>query len=183
MYRVRTIFTGPAGSPWLATHWFSEGGGTAQQAATAARTFWDGIKAHMSTSVTAQVDPVVALIASPTGALTGFEAVTSAPVVGTGATDLAPRSTQGLVQLRTGIIANGREIRGHLFLPGVCEGDNANGGVPSAAYIADVNTAALALKNDANSAWNVYSPANHVDQTITSALCWSQWAILRSRRD
>ena len=41
--RVRTIFTGPAGSPWYSNLYFDAATGTAQNAADAAAPFWGAV--------------------------------------------------------------------------------------------------------------------------------------------
>jgi hypothetical protein len=188
MYRVRTVFEGFQGTPWLNTLYFDADGGTAQQAATAAGTFWGAVDALMDNEVTWRTEPDVPTINPGTGNL---ETVTSTtPVTGAGAlsTIMLPVATQGLIRWRTGIIVGDRELRGRTFVPGLGTASNDNG-ILLAASQTTMQTAAAALISDANSTlvvWHRPSSPGASDGTNASVLTanvWGQFATMRSRRD
>lgn len=188
MYRVRVTFTGGSGVPWLATHYFREAGGTAQQAATAVGTFWGAVDAFINSGTDWTTEADVSLIDDATGQLTGVQSTT--PVTGTGgsAVERLPQQDQILVRWRTGSTVNGRELRGRTFIPGVIEDTNDAGDV-LAATRATILTAAQALITDANSVLLTWhrptSPgaADGSEAIVTTASVWQRFAVLRSRRD
>jgi len=183
VYRVRTSITGGQGGPYLSTLYFNVVGGlTAANANAAVGAFWLAVKGRVATGITMSTEAEVATIDIATGQVTGITAVTPVVNVGTAAGDTCPPATQGLLRWRTGTYIGGREIRGRTFLPGVTETDNVNG-VPSASYISTVNAAAAAMIADANSDFMVYSRKNFDAAPGLSGSVWSQWAVLRSRRD
>lgn len=183
MYRVRTNISGGITGPGLSTFYFNDTSpATAQHAADAVHTFWDSIKNRVVNTVTFQVDPTVYTIDVTTGHPTLVTPVTAAPVVGQSTADPLPYSLQGLIEMHTGFFPGGREVRGRLFIPGADESLSTLG-VPIAAYISSLQTAANALIADPNADWVVWSRKNHTVQPVTSAGVWNQWAVLRSRRD
>jgi len=124
----------------------------------------------------------VAQINEATGTLVGVTSVTPATGTGTDAGDALAIGTNGLLRLFSNVIANGRLVRGRIFLPGPTEGQNT-AGVPISAYTGDYNTAAATLMADANTEWRIWSRTHGVAPDVTAATTWSKWAFLRSRRD
>lgn len=182
LYKVVTQFTGVAGSPYFNTLMFAGSGGSAQQAATAVRTFWNALQGNLADTLRGQVDLEVTSIESSTGDPNGVTAVTSSQIVYTASNTMLPRSSQGLVKLRTGAFLNKREIRGRIFIP--CLTEVANDiGVPSTTIISTVNTAAAALIADGTSDLIIYSNTHHSFASVVSATMWTEWAQLRTRRD
>jgi hypothetical protein len=182
LYRVRTVFTGVQGSPWLNTLFFEETAGTAQQAADAAGAFWGAVDSRMATTVSWSTEAEVAIVNEATNQITSL--TTTTPVTGTGAggaTQL-PIETQGLVRLRTGTFVGGREVRGRFFIPGLTENDN-DSGIPNAGITAVVNPAATTLTGGVNHVLMVFSRVHLVAHNVTSAAMWTSWAGLKSRRD
>lgn len=182
MWRVRTSFTGVTGAPWVSTAFFNETAGTAQQAATAVGAFWNSADSLMEASVSwttladvEDVDPV-------TGNVTSV--VNTTPVTGSGvaATTGLPVATQGVVRWRTGVYVGGREVRGRWFIPGLATTANTDG-VPSSTMLSTLNTAAATLIADANTVLFIWSRKNGQAQPVSSGSCWTQFGILRSRRD
>lgn len=188
MYRVRTTFTGVQGSPWLNTLYFDEGGGTAQQAATAAGTFWGAVDTYIFGSVTWTTEPDVTRINAITGILEGV--TTTTPVTGTGGggSDPLPYATQGLIRWRTGVVVGTRELRGKTYVPGMVETGVTNALVTAAA-VTGINTACAALISDANSKlmiWHRPNPAGSATGVAWDAVTGqmaSGFAVLRTRRD
>lgn len=182
MYRVRTVFTGIQGSPWLSTMYFdSLGAGTAQQAVSAVGTFWGALDNFMGAGVAWATEADVADINSTTGQPEDVTSTTPSTGAGSGGADLLPAATQGLIQWRTGVFANGREVRGRTFIPGLME--TASTGGPSGTFASAAPTAAAALIADANSTLIIWSRANSSFAPVTSGTLWTSFAVLRSRRD
>lgn len=183
MYRVRTVFTGTPGAPYLSTMYFAESGGTAQQAATAVGTFWGAVDSNLTNSINWATEADVALVNAATGAVTA--AVATVPVTGTGALADAqlPRASQGLVRWLTGIYVGGRQIRGRTFIPGVTEGGNTTDGLITPALQGVIDAAAATLIASANADLEVWSRALGQSNVATVGTTWSEFAILRSRRD
>lgn len=183
VFRVRTDITGGSGGAELGTLFFQDNGVlTAQNAATAAYTFWNSIKAYIHPSVSLQVEPLVTSVDVVTNQPVGGTSTTTSAVVGTGSTDPLPWATQGVLQLQTGVYIGGRELRGRLFLPGPGEGDNTLG-VPVAGYKTAINTAAATLIADPNSELVIYSRTKHTFNRVNSGVVWNKWGYLSSRRD
>jgi len=183
VFRVRTIFTGPAGAPWLNTLYFDEAGGSAQQAATAAGTYWGAVDALMSTAVSWSTEADVVQVNADTGAATGV--VSTTPVTGAGADgfEMLPRASQVLVRLLTGVYNDGRQIRGRIFVPGLTRSSLTTGGIVNGASGVTIGNAAAALVADANSALLVWSRSALQDHPVVATSVWAQFASLRSRRD
>lgn len=182
LYRVTTRFTAPIGGPYINVLYFQDLGGTAQQAATAAGAFWDGLSASlMSNQVTWAQDAEVETI-STAGVLEGVTAITADTGGGTSTSEALPPHVQALVRLRTGNIVSGRELRGRVFVPGMVEGLNV-AGRPASSLITDMNAAAATLIGAANAEWMVWSKAHNVAHDVSSASTWTEWASQRRRRD
>jgi hypothetical protein len=181
-YRVRTIFTGAQGSPWLSTLNFGAAGGTAAQAVTAVAAFWGAVDVQMPGTIDWTTEADVGTY-SPAGELEDVDTTTpSTGAGGAGAGELLPRATQGLIRLRTGLIIDGRELRGRIFIPGLSESVNDNG-TYAAASRATINTAAAALISDANSTLLVWSKRWATEAPALTGVTATEFAVLTSRRD
>lgn len=184
MWRVRTVFQGLPGSPYLHTMYFRDtvGGVTAQDAVNDVAAMWGAIDLYCSTLMTWATEPEVAVINPANGEITGTQVTTS--LGGTGGTsgDLIPFASQGLIRWRTGVYIGGREVRGRSFIPGLNEAASAVG-VPTTTFVGVVNTAVNTFLTSAVSAPTIWSKKNGVEHVITSGSLWSQFAVLRSRRD
>lgn len=182
MYRVRTVFQGVTGSPWVSTAFFDSGAGTAQDAVTATGTFWQAADSLMEASVTWSTQADVETVNANNGQVTAVTSTT--PVTGAGVAGQTglPIASQMLVRWRTGVYIAGREIRGRWFIPGIAVSIN-NDGQPTGPSVITVNTAASTLIGDANSQLVIWSRANTQQAVVSSGTCWTQFAVLRSRRD
>lgn len=182
-WRVRTALSGGSGGAGLSTMYFDATGGlTAQNAATAVRTFWATIANRISNNYTMTVEPLVYEINASTGQPVGVTGTTTTPVSGTDSADEEPWATQGLIFWNTGNFIGGREIRGRTFVPGPTS-VSGSGGAPAAAYTAGLASAAAALIADVNTDLEVYSRLHTSAVSVSAASVWSKWAVLRSRRD
>jgi len=188
MYRIRTVFEGFQGTPWLSTSYFDDTAGTAQQAATAVGTFWGAVDALMDNEVQWRTEPDVAQLQEGTGNLETVHSTT--PVTGAGAltTLMLPVVSQALIRWRTGVIINGRELRGRTFVPGLGTASNDNG-ILLAASQTTLQTAAAGLIAAPNSELVIWhrptTPGGSDGQTASavSSNVWGQFATMRSRRD
>ena len=184
--RVRTVFVGVTGSPWLSTLWFAGATASPTQAeadaaVAAAGAFWGAVDANMSNLVTWSTEPSVGVI-DLSGVQTG--AYTTTPQTGTGASagSLLPFAVQGLIRTLTGSFVGGRQIRGRIFVPGLTE-LQTGAGVMDSATITAFNLAISNLIADVNSSLVVFSRVNNAVSTVIAGSTWNQLAVLRSRRD
>jgi len=166
----------------LSTFYFNSAVGTPAQQVAAVGAYLGATEDRRSTSITWATLADVASINEATGQLTGLATVTPLTGVGTVATEVMPPIVQVLIRLLTSTIANGRLVRGRLFIPGTCEGDS-NSGTPSTTSRTDYDAAGAALIADANTEWRLWSRTHGIAPDVTTATMWNRYASLRSRRD
>lgn len=153
---IRTNWAGTTGGPGLTQVCIAEttSGGSGsffttsntQTAVNAMRTFWDAIKTYLPNEVTLTVSPTMDIYDQVNGELIASISAPTAPVSVVG-TDAGTYSMAAGVKatLTTGIIRNGRRVRGGFYI--VPAGPNAltnTGNVASAARTA-INTAGAAF--------------------------------------
>jgi len=182
MIRITTEWNGVQGSPYY-TNMFFDGTleAEADAAATAVGVFWTAIQDQIDTALEGEVLAEHAVIDPTTGQVTDLFIGTPVTINCSNAGAALPPATQGLIRWRTGIYVGGREVRGRTFVPSPTETSNDAPGVPSAAYIADLQPAADTLVS--SSGLVVWSRANGQIAVVTGAQVWQQWASMRSRRD
>lgn len=182
IFKVRTLWSGGPGGAGVSTMYWSTSAGTASQANDAMGAFWDAVASVIGGGWNAQTDSVVYEVDEADGQITGAVAVTPETTAYADGNDPLPGLTQGLLQLRTGVYVAGRELRGRLFIPGPTENENT-AGRPKASYLSAVNTAATnELINALDAAPVVWSRAHGAFWPVVAATCWTEWAVLRSRR-
>lgn len=182
MLRVRTTFAGIPGTPYLSTMYFS-GDDTqtgANNAVTAVGAFWNTIDPSLISGLTWSTEPAVDVLTTD-GVLTGSFGTT--PIASGGATAgvLAPVATQGLLRWSTNAFVSGRRIRGRTFIPGIPTA-MVSGGAPTGSLVTNAATAAANLIS-ATANFGVWSRKNGSWTEVTSGGLWTQFAVLRSRRD
>lgn len=191
MYRVQTSFTGaPVTGGGLNTLYFEAGGGlTAADAHDAVVDFWTLCAGAIDSELAMTVLGEIAVIDEATGTLTGVESATPVVVAGGASGDALPLATQGLIRWRTGEFVNGREVRGRTFVPGPVE-VLSTGGRPESSYVGGLNTAAAGLIAETTAAlliWHRPGPNAVLEpgssHPVLTGSTWSEWAVLRSRRD
>jgi len=117
------------------------------------------------------------------GSLVGVDTIAGGNSgTGESADDPAPYATQGLMQLFTGTVAGGRLLKGRTYIPGVTEASNTDGR-PKDTYLTDIVAAYNALAAVTDAELLVWSRKNGLSAPVTGAAAWTQWAVLRSRRD
>lgn len=179
-FRILTVHTGTPGSPYY-TNLVAVDNGT-EPGSTYAQfvlDFWNALGNSRVSGAVATVQPQIDTFESDTGATTGVETWSGGTSPGTSTEQPLPPATQGLIQLRTGVYVGGREIRGRIFVPSPTEGANTTG-VPTQSA-RDLMTGAAEVLVD--NGFYVYSPTHHQCAQIIAATPWTQWAVLRSRRD
>lgn len=178
-YRIRTVFTGVQGSPYLNNFFFDSATvGDASAAASAVYDFWNAVDQNMINTIAWQIDSQVPLFQNPE-TITGWETATVGNGAGIVSGEPLPWSTQLLVQWGTNTVFNNRRVRGRTFVPGFVE-SQSTGGVPVISLRNAVDTAAEAM---IGSGLVIASRASNTFVPVSSASVWSQWAVLRSRRD
>lgn len=182
MLRVRINWTGttPGFTVW---HFLpnTDDQSAATAAASAATTFLETIDGLYRNSVTAQVDPEVLAVDVGTGNVTGVFPVTAAAQQGDSADAAVPNAAMALIRWRTGVFSSGRELRGRTFIPGLTDTSVDATGNVSAATVTAINAAAATLISSSDFA--IWSPTNSSAATVTSGTTWTEFAVLRSRRD
>lgn len=193
--RVRTTLTYGSGGPGLHTsYWLpgTSGGVTADatDAVARVRAFFNSISANFATTFSSLVQTEVAQISDQSGALLGgLTAATVAAVVGTGGGAQGPIAAMSLARLRTGLVVNGRALKGRWYLGPVSTGAiSTTGTFPSAAQTIVNNAGATMLgagpTTTALAVWHRPQGGNLGSSTaVTSISAWDQMAVLRSRRD
>lgn len=182
MLRVRTVFTGVDGGPWYNNlHFLGNGPDAASDAHDAVVNFWQDIGAIQHTDVDGVVESEVLEIDPATGDATGAYAEGDFPVGGVATGEILPPSLQGLIRLNTGQFVGGRRVGGRIFVPGLTETYNESGSLSAAGQtvLQDAINVVLASTTELV----VYSRRYFDDVTVANATVWSEFAVLRSRRD
>ena len=188
--RTRIAITGGAGGPKVSTFHFTGSGtaaATAAAAATKLQTLWNTLRMQ-TIALTFTLEDEVAVIDTSTGFQVDSEIITPWTVVSGGSGEPLPPSTQILCQWRSGVYVTNpstgksREVRGRTFVPQVQDSAN-NSGILAAAERTTVTTACNAFLGGTTAVPVIYSRSSSAAYVITSATVWSDFAILRSRRD
>lgn len=183
MLRVRTTFGGITGTPYLSTMYFtgddSPAGAAAANAAVGA--WWGAIDNSLINGITWATEGDVDEL-TVAGVLTNSYGVTPVTGVGTVVGALAPPATQALVRWRTGTFIGGRELRGRTFIPGIPT-SMISAGMPTGTLATNMNANITALLGAAGPDLAIWSKVNSTAANVDSGSLWSQFAVLRSRRD
>lgn len=198
MYRVTTLIGGNyvTGGGIQEFYFASSGTLTAQNAASAARTFWAAFTTALASGTTFAVQPEVETVSAVNGDVTAVSAVTATIVTCSGTGSIGNPASQGLIRWRTGFFSDGREIRGRTFIPAMATSLVDASGNPTSSFLTVANAAGAALIADANSVMLVWRRPKYTgkkpnrvqvrdgaEADVTSASTWSKLAVLRSRRD
>lgn len=182
MLRVRTIFSGTTGAPYVNTLFFDGTGSVnAASAVAAAGAFWEDLEPAMSDDLLWTTSDEVTEM-TEAGQVVGVYSIAPISGAGTATSERVARAVQGLIRLRTGIYVAGREVRGRVFVPGATEGMNANGQVLAATQ-AVMQAAVDTLVSTAVPNLVVWSRKNATAIPVEGGTAWNEWAVLTSRRD
>lgn len=187
IYRVQTVLTGVAGSPWYSNLFFSADGVDPQACATRVRGYWLLLAPQIGLGVTAQVNAETLQLDDATGEVVAGHPTPQAVATMTGTGEVLPPATQGLIKFKTLQVRNGRRVQGRSFIPWMLESNNANGGVPTSTFLNAAQAAGDHLQLNVPTPFGVWrrpvSGAGGEYVTCTATIPWAKWAVLRSRRD
>lgn len=178
--RVRTEMVGVPGSPYLSNMYFGALEDT-QECIDKVGDFWVGVSGFMSEDLQFNVDPTVFNLDAATGEIIGSVSGAGVNNQGTDDSELMPPANQALVRWTTGVYSGGREVRGKTFIPALTVSANVDGFV-NPLYPTDFAT----FSTDwlaSGPALVIWSRKNGIAEPVTRGDMWSQFAVLRSRRD
>lgn len=184
MLRVNTVMTGHPGAPYFSSMYF-EGvlGAEADAAQSAVRDFWGDLVGFIAGGLQIQVQTDVPRVDPVNGNILEMLGSPQTVVASTGNAPL-PFSSQGLIRWRTGAFVGGKQIVGRTFIPNLANDAQLNA-LPSAGFTAAMQGAAdalIAADVDANQ-FGVWSRKNGTFTPAATGSPWSNFAVLRSRRD
>lgn len=196
-YRVRAVWNGLDGAPYLSTFNFdASGSSNASEVAECATSFLSGLAIIVGASARYQVQREIQTVNETTGEIIDEEYSDQDVIQGNAGGTAEWSAKQGLLSFRTQQFYNGRGIRGRMFVPGVPT--NSGEQVPTQTYLNQLGgTASEFLVNAAaiDAPLVVYSrpreasagPPPVVARTggiarISSVTARPYWAVLRSRR-
>lgn len=196
--RIRTVFTGVAGSPAWSNFYFRNT--VTQTHLDAMATMWGVIDFWQVDDVSWTIEDEVPVFDETDGTLLEVLQFTGSTGSGTSANEMMSPATQVLLRFPTGGIVNNRRVQGRVYIPYLQDGINANG-VPesaartqiTAAYNDNLQAAAIRDTN-AHVIWSRPFEPDPADpdppparagsaHTVTGGNVWSQFAVQRSRRD
>ncbi len=182
--RIRTEFTGVAGSPAYSNLYFDASTLDAGVYQTAVLDMWGALTNLIEDGVTATMINPIPIIDVTTGQVVDVAVGDGGSAAMADSGDPLPPMTNGLMQFHTGTFVGGREIRGRSFVPYPTEAANTGGG-PNSTYKTAVLNAFDAMNGSggANGAFCIYSRAHHRFEYVSSMTIWDKWGSLRSRRD
>lgn len=197
---VRTHWTGTSGGPGISQfavigddEFISWDNTVAQAVVNAVRTFWDTNKNTLPNEISLTVDPTVDIFGIVTGTLEDSKTAAAAPATVTGTNAGAYSMPSGAkINFRTTTIANGRRVRGSVFIV-PCGGDvfDTNGTVSSTprtnwVTAAGVMKTAFKTVDLDHAVWSRPSALGANDgggAVVTGYDVPTKGAILRGRRD
>lgn len=180
--RHTVVVTGVAGSPYYISGYALAGVGTAATFAAAWRAFVINAPASLPAGSVWTGEPFVSVIDTTTGDLTGQLPVPSQTTLGTSGADILPGFTQRVINWRTNVFQNGRQVQGRTNIPCPFEGASGVSGQPSAAEISAWSARAQTYIDNPDVDPIVWSRTTGAAPTITAASMSSSWGVLRSRR-
>lgn len=150
----------------------------------AIKDFVVAIATRLATSTSATVATNGREFDPATGTLTGDWSTTVAQTAaGSVAGSPVSNAAQGLVRLNTGVVVNGRFLRGKLFIPGMASNTISNGEV-SAVAVTGIASAAQTMAIAAGLlVWhrpNTGGPGSA--SAVINTSVWNEFAVLRRRR-
>lgn len=189
MLRFTTTFTDSAGggTKYNNLYFQATSGADALACKEQVVDFWTSLEPYMHTGLDWALDPLVPAINEATGEVVDIYNVGAAASSGESVSEPLPLSSQIMVRLGTNGIVNNRRVAGRIYIPGVTVTANDAGHVDPATVSAIAAIAAAAFDGGVNEALAVWSrPATGRAgslHTVAALSVWSEFAVLRSRRD
>lgn len=180
--RFRATVSGVAGSPAYLTWYFLAAAGTVAQQASAVDVYLTGLKTQIWSGLPILRTGEVVQFDSTTGDTTDVLTVAPQAFTGSAVGDLLPPATQMLVRWKTPFFVAGRRLQGRQNVPYLSSAV-ASGGRPTGAAVAAVAGFAQALVDQPDTQLVVWGRKSGQVGTVSSASCWTEFSVLRSRRD
>jgi hypothetical protein len=139
---------------------------------------WDTL---MVPAQTWSIDPEGLEVDIGTGQTLSVFPVTTASGAGANAGTPVPQAASVLMRWRTGVFTAGREIRGRTFIPGMNQSQVSAQGEVLAGARTSLDSAANTFISTTD--FGIYSPTHSTFATVATASAWSEYAVLRSRRE
>lgn len=181
MKRVTTIFSGVPGTPYYSNHYFADAD-SAQDCIDAVLQFWVECAPQIVNECAWSVLAEVATIDPVTGQPTAYEVASGGANQGTNTSIKLPPTSQLLIQWATNSVVAGHRLRGRTFVPAIGTNQSDEGAVASSART-QIAAAGQSLIDDVNTTLLIWSKTHGETRAATTADCWNQFAVLRSRRD
>lgn len=182
--RVRTVFTGVAGTPWYSNVYLNDDGGEVQIGLDQMAAFWGGLATLMKSGITWTVEDQAAVINDATGEVVSVASGSGDTGAASSSGNALPYQTQALASLHTGVFNGGRELVGKMYIPGLVEDLNSATGTVDTTFQGDLADSIEEISTTpGNLTQVVYSPTYHLSSMVTGVTVGSKWAVLRSRRD
>jgi len=182
--RIRTVFTGVAGSPAYSNLYFGADSTDAGNCQAAVFGMWENLLNAIQAGVVITMENPIPIIDVATGETTDVAVGDGGTATAADSGDPLPGMVNGLVQLHTGLFIGGRELRGRSFVPYPTEAAN-DAGVPDSDYINAMQDAFNDMRDPLGdgASFCVYSKTHAQAQTVSGLSAWTKFASLRSRRD
>lgn len=200
---IRTAWAGTSGGPGLTQLAIREPSGTfatdasVQSCVNAVRAFWNAIAAQLPDEIVLTVQPTVDWYREADGELIGSITAATAPLsVQGGFAGSFSMATGYKCNLQTGVIRDGRRVRGSLYVVPAASTVFSTSGTVASGSRTTANTALATLKSSINGSgleWCVYSRERQATATkpyrpgitspVTIAEVNEKSAVLRGRRD
>lgn len=195
LFRVRATLSLSGVNALHTTYWsnpsLASNTAVATEALARVRAFWNSYAAHVASTATLTIDPVVVQLDQATGQpLAAYPGTPPAAVTFTGTGDLLPFSSQKLVKYSTGVYVRGRALVGRSFIPFGLESDSVTGTGPTAADVTALNTALGLLGTTVVTAitqgvWSRPLPGvvgSGQVEAVTARAASTKWAVQKNRR-
>lgn len=179
--RVRTVFTGVAGSPYYHSMYWPASKST-EDCVTDTAAWADLMAGVMSDQVDYLTDGLVVNLDSATGEAIGAVAVDGIAGDGNVAGELLPPANQILIRLATGVYVGGRQIRGRCFVPAITVDTDVDGAV-NPGVVSGLSDDVATYLGGLEDAPLVWSRKTGAAPPVAAGSVWGQFAVLRSRRD
>jgi len=180
---IITDWVTPGGSGFVSVMYFDLGSPAAAQR-SALGAFWNNVDALLDSNALWTIRTDGRELDDATGTLTGaWSEATAYTGAGALAGQCVPDAAHVLFRWGTGVVVNGRFLKGRTFVPGLSTAQILEGNVATAA-VTTFNTAAAALTSSSLGVWHrPVAGAGGVFQDVTTGTVWNELAVLRQRRN
>ena len=177
--QIRCTWSGVTGLPGISTFYAT---GDPSFLIARLKTFFEAVKTSIPTGITIAYPSSGITVDTATGQANGAWSSTTTASTSCTATGTYQAPTGAVVNWKTGVYVNGRELRGKTFLVPLANGAFGSDGKLLSTNVTSFTTAAAAVPGGGNPlvVWSKTAAAN---APVTSATVPAKVAVLRSRRD